>query len=90
MNAKALKDNGQMSPGAAQGPSQSPLPGTRAGGGFLLEHEGAMRYFKAAVEGEELRENIEFKLLFAKLGLNYDTDVPRRIKDQLRADKNSK
>ena len=29
-------------------------------------------------------------MLFAKLGLNYDVDVPQRIKDQLERDENSK
>jgi hypothetical protein len=29
-------------------------------------------------------------MLFAKLGLNYDVDVPQKIKDQLERDENSK
>ncbi len=32
----------------------------------------------------------EYRMLFAKLGLNYDQDVPQKIKEQLELDKNSK
>jgi len=38
----------------------------------------------------EESKQAEYRELFKKLGLNYDYDVPKRIKDQLAADKNAK
>lgn len=57
-----------------------------------LESHGAMKYFhhKHQIDEGEARELNEYRVLFAKLGLNFDTDVPQKIKDQLKADRNSK
>ena len=39
---------------------------------------------------DEIEQDNELRILFGKLGLNYDVDVPPRIKTQLKMDVNAK